>query len=136
LEVGVFLHLLTSEEQVVFCQLALVLVAADGVTHAKEAAFLRRVHQHMDLDELPPCPEGEVVVPAGLFASGASRRALLVELALLAAADGRICDNERALIETFGAQFEVGGQALRQIVSYADRLTAVVDEGDVLVAGG
>ncbi|GGI03552.1 hypothetical protein GCM10011354_04600 [Egicoccus halophilus] len=76
------------------------------------------------------------MVPARLFASAASRRGLLVELSLLAAADGQVSDDERALIEMFGAQFEVAGEALRQIVAYAERLTGVLDEGDVLIAGG
>lgn len=131
-----FLHLLTAEEQSVFCQLAFVVMAADGVTHEKERAFLRRVRGDLDLAELPPSPGGEVIVPDGLFTSVGSRRALLVELAGLAAADGEVSGDERVLIDAVARRFEVPEEAVQQIVAYAERLVAVLDEGVVLVAGG
>lgn len=131
-----FLHVLTAGEQAVFCQLAYVVMAADGQVHDKETAFHEWALRDLELEELPPPPDGSVEVPAGLFGSAASRHALLLELAVVAAADGVVTAGEREVLESLAGELDSSPAAVDRYLEYADRLVDVLEEGVILVAEG
>jgi uncharacterized tellurite resistance protein B-like protein len=130
-----FLQRLSETEQTVYCQLAYAVMAADGELAEKESAFYDHALGELGLDELPePSTGGDVDVPDGAFQLSASRKALLVELALLAVADGEVTGEERAVLDAVAEQMDFDPAAVSRCVEYAERLRDVLDEGIVLLA--
>ena len=132
-----FLDRLSGDEQKVYCQLAYAVMAADGEVIDKELAFHDRCLRDLGIDELPePAPDEGVAVPEGAFRLAASRKALLVELALLAVADGAVTGEERSVLDSVAEQMDVDGHEVDRCLEYAGRLRDVLDEGTVLLAEG
>ena len=132
-----FLRWLSPTEQTVYCQLAYAVMTADGRVAEKESAFYDHALGELDLEELPAPPAGgDVDVPEGAFGLSASRHALLVELALLAAADGEVTAEERLVLDAVAEQMDFEPAAVGRYVEYAARLRDVIDEGFVLLAEG
>jgi len=65
-----------------------------------------------------------------------SRRALLVELALLAVADGEVTVEERSVLDAVAEQMDFAPFQVERCLEYAIRLREVLDEGVVLLAEG
>ena len=132
-----FLDRLSADEQNVYCQLAYAVMAADGEVAEKELAFHDRCLRDLGIEELPePAPADGVMVPAGAFRLSASRRALLVELALLAVADGEVTGEERSVLEAVAGEMNFDSLDVDRCLEYAGRLRDVLDEGCVLLAEG
>mgnify|MGYP000058894725 CR=1 FL=1 len=130
-----FLDRLTRDEQVVFCQLAYAVMAADGEVSEKEAAFYDLAIRELDVEELPETSSEEgVVVPEGAFRLSASRHALVLELALLAVADGEVTTGEVAVLDAVADQMGLAPLNVQRSLDYAARLRDVLDEGFVLLA--
>lgn len=135
--VCVFLDVLTVNEQVVYGQLAQLVLAADGSLHDKERAFRDRAVCELRLEALPEIPaDGDVVIPDGAFRVAASRRALLLELALLAVADGHVSPEEQVVLEAVAVEMQMQLDDVERCVDYARRLHEVLDEGVVMLAEG
>lgn len=134
---AMFLDQLSSDEQKVYCQLAYAVMAADGEVAEKEAAFHDRTLRDLVIEELPePASGGGVLVPDGAFRLSVSRRALLVELALLAVVDGELTAEERSVLDAVAEQMDFTPFQVEQCLEYAVRLRDVLDEGVVLLAEG
>src|SRR5688572_13011358 len=128
-----FLDRLSGDEQRIYCQLAYAMMAADGEVAEKELAFHDRCLRDLGIDELPePAPEEGVLVPAGAFRLSASRRALLVELALLAVADGEVSAEERSVLDAGAKQMDFNPAEVGRSLEYAARLRDALDEGFVM----
>lgn len=130
-----FLDRLSADEQRVYCQLAYAVMSADGEVTEKEAAFHDRALRDLAIDELPEAASAAgVLVPEGAFRLAASQRALLVELALLAVADGEVTDGEVAILEAVAEQMELAPSHVQKCLDYAASLRDVLDEGVLLLA--
>jgi uncharacterized tellurite resistance protein B-like protein len=130
-----FLDRLTEDEQKVYCQLAYAVMAADGEVVEKELAFHDRCRRDLGLEELPePAPGEGVVVPPGAFRLSATRRALMVELALLAVADGTVSTEERSVLDAVADEMHFDPREVDRSLDYAARLRDVLDEGVMLLA--
>jgi uncharacterized tellurite resistance protein B-like protein len=91
---------LTAAERAAFVGLAKHLVIVDGREGAAETAALRQIEAELGspLAELPAlAPSAEVLAT---FVTGASRAALVLELLLLAYADGVPHPNEMEMLKT------------------------------------
>jgi uncharacterized tellurite resistance protein B-like protein len=132
-----FLDRLSSAEQKVYCQLAYAVMVADGEVAEKEAAFHDRSLRELVIEELPaPASDSGVLVPDRAFCLSVSRRALLVELALLAVADGEVTAEERSVLDAVAEQMDFAPFQVERSLEYAARLRDVLDEGFVLLAEG
>ena len=132
-----FLNRLSSAEQSVYCQLAYAVMSADGDLAEKEVAFHQWSVRDLAIGELPPpATDGDVLVPDGAFRSSLSRRALLIELALLAIADGVVTPEERSVLDAVAGQIDVALNHVDECLDYAGRLRDVLDEGFALLAEG
>lgn len=131
-----FLDMLSEDEQRIFCQLAYAVMAADGEVLDKEEAFYDRALSELRLDELPAPGETNIGIPAGAFGVSANRRALLVELALLAVADGDVSAEERSVLASVASQVDMDGPQIDRCLDYAEKVREVLDEGLMLLAEG
>lgn len=131
-----FLDRLSSAEQKVYCQLAYAVMAADGEIAEKEAAFHDMSLRDLVIEELPEPASDGVLVPDGAFHLSLSRRALLVELALLAVADGEVTAEERSVLDAVAEQMDFAPFQVERCLEYAIRLRDVLDQGFVLLAEG
>ena len=132
-----FLYRLSSAEQTVYCQLAYAVMAADGEVAEKEVAFHDWSLRDLVIGELPEAAsDGGVLVPDGAFRLSVSRRALLVELALLAVADGEVTAEERSVLDAVADQIDFAPHQVDDCLEYAVRLRDVLDEGFALLAEG
>ena len=130
-----FLDRLSADEQRVYCQLAYAVMAADGEVAEKELAFHDRSLRDLGIEYLPsPAPEEGVLVPAGAFRLSASRRALLIELSLLAVADGSVSPEERSVLDALGQHMDFGSPEVDRCLDYATRLRDTLDEGSMMLA--
>ena len=130
-----FLDRLSADEQRVYCQLAYAVMAADGEVAEKELAFHDRCLRDLGIEELPePAPEEGVLVPAGAFRLSATRRALFVELALLAVADGAVSTEERSVLDAVAKQMDFDPAEVDRCLDYAARLRDALDEGFMMLA--
>lgn len=130
-----FLDGLSRDEQRVYCQLAYAVMAADGEVAEKELAFHDRSLRDLGIEELPePAPDEGVLVPDGAFRLSVSRRALLVELALLAVADGGVSTEERSVLDDVAKQMDFEPGEVDRSLEYATRLRDALDEGFMLLA--
>lgn len=132
-----FLDRLSIAEQKVYCQLAYAVMVADGEVAEKEAAFHERTLRDLVIEVLPePATADGVLVPDGAFRLSVSCRALLVELALLAVADGKVTAEERSVLDAVADQMDLAPFQVERCLEYAIRLRDVLDEGVVLLAEG
>jgi len=130
-----FLDLLSDVEQRVYCTLAYAVMAADGEVTEKEEAFHDWALRDLVIEQLPePAFDGDVLVPEGAFRLSVSRRALLVELALLAVADGEVTSEERLVLDAVAEQLEMAAGQMDRCLEYATRLSGVLGDGFVLLA--
>lgn len=126
---------LSTSEARVFAQLSDAMIRADGVVHEKELA----VYSRIGVPEVTPAAsrtDTDVVIPEGAFDSAPARAGLLLDLCLIACADGTVSPEERSLLDIVSGALGASPGSLDALVEYAMELTAVIDRGVELQAEG
>ena len=108
-----YLDLLQDLEKVAFSRLAYALIAFHGIDEHEEKLFYAAVAE-MGLDELDVADAVDIALECSAFGSLSSKRIALIELMLLALADGDLEHEEQSLLDTIILAFEFDEQTLTE----------------------
>lgn len=132
-----FLYLLESDEQRLFCQAVLHMVRADRVLHAKEEALQESILRELTADSYPePGDLQDVLARLSEVRRPVASQVFALELAGVATADGEVHPAERALLERVADALGVQRDRLDAFLDFGARARDLHDEGRVLVAEG
>lgn len=132
-----FLNLLTPEQQRVFVQAAQLVAASDGVGE-EEAALLEAIAAECALTDAPePAEASETLQAAGaVFDSPASKKVFMLELAGVAAIDGRAYPSELELLGEFAQRVGLGEAELEESLVLASRGRQLVRDSETFISTG
>lgn len=108
-----YLDRLSDVEKIAFSRLAYLLISYYGIDDHEQKLYYAALAE-MGLGEPDVFDEINPGVEAQAFASPASRRIALLELMLLALADGDIDDDEQNILDLIISQFEFDPETLEQ----------------------
>lgn len=114
-----FLSQLNQKERLAFQQLAYYLVSFNGVTE-EEAAMLAATDQEMGVASNPSDRSTDLEDLCSRFESGFSQRIALIELLLLAKADGYVCEKETDFASQVTAHFRLPAETVEQAQQWVD----------------
>lgn len=129
-----FLAALTAPQKEAFLALADRLIRADGILTPQEEAALAAMRGEMGLPADAAAPALDVAEAAATFPDHRARMIVLLELAVLAAADHDVADAEEDLLHQVAAAFGLDEAAVMQARDWAIRQVAMVAEAAALMA--
>jgi hypothetical protein len=135
----VFLHHLNDPQKIAFLKVALFMIRLDGVVDLREEVVLDWALRDMGLNhsELPPCPAQLEDVLGGLEAfrsDGVAATVLLIESLRIMASDHLHDPAQQEALRAIAERVGLPAGHLERCQSYAERLQAVIEEGQALVA--
>lgn len=131
-----FLHLLDEPSRAIFMGLAHAIAAADGLPDPRERLHLEGVLRDLGLSAWPEAPlaQDEALERLGDLDDPLRARVILLELAVLSAADGLTSRSELVLLAEVAARAGVERREVTRIIDYARRRIDLLQEGRSLIA--
>ena len=130
-----FLHLLTTRQQELFCRAAHALMHADEVLHALEAELQEALAREMGLETFPRAEPIEELSELELqeFGEPVAARVFLLELAGIAVADGELDPRELRMLERLEAGLKMPGDSVERMLDFAARAHDLSTEARMIV---
>lgn len=133
-----FLNLLRPDQQIAFIHAARAVAEQDGQVTEVEVALLDGLRAECGLAELPPTEADADVagMAADVLQDDVARRVFMLELAGVALIDGEAHPAEVELVGAFGAALGVTGDALAEMLAFAERGQRLILDGRRIIATG
>lgn len=127
-----YLGQLSPVEKVAFSRLSYLLISYYGIDEHEQKLYYAALSEMGLVD---PDIEGEIDpgVEAAAFATPASRRVALIELMLLALADGDIEDEEQNVLDIIISHFGFDAEVLEQAWSWVQRWYETYQAGNLFI---
>lgn len=130
-----YLHLLSDAQKTTLFSFAYRLSTADGEDSTEESRKMDELRQQLGLRERPDMEQVLGEITAGPFESAKVRSIAMMELLVLAYADGYLHEAEAALIGEIAEAFEIGQERLNAMAEWAMDYLDVMRGGDAFVGG-
>jgi hypothetical protein len=135
----VFLHHFNDAQKVAFLRVALFMIRLDGVVDLREEVVLDWALRDMGVShsDLPPCPAQLEDVLGGLEAfegDGVAGTVLLIEALRIMASDHLHDPAQQEALCAIAERVGLSVDHFERCQAYAERLQAVIEEGQALVA--
>ncbi len=130
-----FLKHLSAGKRLAFLSLAVELIASDAVTTVGEMSGLAQVRGELGLDWAGEDEMLPVATAAARMNDGPSRRVSLLELMMLAGADGRLSIHESNLLERLCGLWRMDPAQLEAMRSWVGRYRDLKAEARAMIFG-
>jgi uncharacterized tellurite resistance protein B-like protein len=131
-----FLHLLTEEQQRLFCRAALEVIRSDETLHDLEAEMQEAILREVRLERFPedPLSVDDLLRSLAAFDSPVSKRVLMLELAGVATVDREIHANEETLLRRFCETLGISLDELEEFFDFTYRAHDLHDRAQGLIS--
>jgi tellurite resistance protein len=131
-----FLSLLSSDQRHAFAEIARFIIHADAHLDAEEGWYFNLLQKEMGMETLAPrsTTSESYHESLKLFDNRFSKNILLLEAVTVALADGDIDESEMKVLEDIVERCRMKPEKIEIFRGYAERVLALVNDGQELIA--